>query len=155
MKSFLYNLIWCFYEPVLFQWYGSQNFKFSAQSDLNWSVLATHTLSATKLNVRPRFEPQILHCQSFMDFRSVEVQKFRAHKILPLWTRIRFSQSCFKMVKNAFYTWYLHRTDKLHMQKLMKNRKLVVIWEFILHFSIDDFSMVKVWRCWWQNYYII
>ena len=102
---------------------------------MNRSVLETSTLSATKLNVRPRFEPQILHCQSFMDFRRVEVQKFQAQKFEQLGTRIRFSKSCFNLAKNDFYTSYLHHTDLHYMQKLMKNRKLVVIWEFILHFS--------------------
>ena len=84
---------------------------FFEEFNLNQSVLATYTLSATKLNVRPRFEPQILHCQSFMDFRTVEVQKFRAQKFEQLGTRIRFSQSCFNLAKNDFYTSYLHHID--------------------------------------------
>ena len=37
-----------------------------------------------------------------------------------------------------FYTSYLHHIDQHHMQKLMKNRKFVVMWEFILHFSIRE-----------------
>ena len=106
-----------------------------------WSVqfelVSTHNpyIIGTKLNVRPRFEPQILHCLSFMHFWPLEVQKFRAHKIEPLWTRIRFSQSCFNLAKYNFYSWYLHRTDHHWMKNPMEKRKIVVIWEFILHFS--------------------
>ena len=104
--------------------------------NLNWLVLASYALSATKLNVRSRFQPQILYCQSFIHFWPLEVQKFRAHKIEPLLTRIRFSQSYFNLAKNDFYSWYPHRRDKHSMQKPMEKRKIVVIWKFILHFSI-------------------
>jgi len=133
---------------------------------LNRSVLATNTLSATKLNVRPRFEPQIVHWQRFMDFRTVEVQKFQAQKFEQFGTRIRFSQSCFNLAKYDFYTWYLYLTDKHHMQKFMKNRILVVIWEFILHFSItfqsniefiifrilQEWSVRYIFGLWWKFY---
>ena len=71
-----------------------------------------------------------------MHFWPLEVQKFRAHKIEPLLTRIRFSQSYFNLAKNDFYSWYPHRRDKHSMQKPMEKRKIVVIWKFILHFSI-------------------
>ena len=65
--------------------------KYMEEFNLNRSVLSTHTLSATKLNVRPRFEPPILHCQSFMDFRTEEVQKFKAQKTTLALIHIRLS----------------------------------------------------------------
>ena len=49
-------------------------FRFSIR---NRSVLLTYTLPATKLNVRPRFEPEISYCKSFMDSWAIEVQKFK------------------------------------------------------------------------------
>ena len=60
-------------------YYGFQKFELLEEFNLNWSVLASYALSATKLNVRSRFQPQILYCQSFMHFWPLEVQKFRAH----------------------------------------------------------------------------
>ena len=115
-------------------YYGFQKFELLEEFNLNWSVLASYALSATKLNVRSRFQPQILYCQSFIHFWPLEVQKFRAHKIEPLLTRIRFSQSYFNLAKNDFYSWYPHRRDKHSMQKPMEKRKIVVIRKFIFKY---------------------
>ena len=71
------------------------------------------------------------------------IQKFQAHKFERLGTLIRFSQACLVLAKNDFYTWYLLHTDSHYMQNLMNYRKLVVIWEFILHFPIIRHSLYQ------------
>ena len=129
-------------------YYGFQKFELLEEFNLNWSVLASYALSATKLNVQSRFQPQILYCQSFIHFWPLEVQKFRAHKIEPLLTRIRFSQSYFNLAKNDFYSWYPHRRDKHSMQKTMEKRKIVVIWKFILHFSNRIGNVFNSYQLW-------
>ena len=48
--------------------YGFRRIKFLEQFNLNRSVEKTYTLPAIKLNVRPRFEPEIIYSQSFIDF---------------------------------------------------------------------------------------
>ena len=84
------------------------------QFDLHLSVLATYIIPASKLNVRPRFEPQIVYFHCFMHFWPLEDQKFKAKKWEQLGTRIRFSQLCLIMAKNDFSTWYPHHTDQHH-----------------------------------------
>ena len=95
-------------------YYGFQKFELLEEFNLNWSVLASYALSATKLNVRSRFQPQILYCQSFIHFWPLEVQNFRAHKIEPLLTRIRFSQSYWRLReffgrKSTFFSSYISK----------------------------------------------
>ena len=48
--------------------YGFHLIKIIEQFNLNRSVATTYILPATKLNVRPRFEPQIKYSQSFINF---------------------------------------------------------------------------------------
>ena len=123
------------YRSGLISFNGSHILKFFKQFKLGRSVLPNYTLPTTKLNVRSRFESQILYCQSFIKFWQVEVKKFRAQKFELLGTLIRFSQPYLILIKNDFYTRYLHSRDQHKMQKPMENRKIVVIREFILHFS--------------------
>ena len=60
--------------------YGFHRINFIEQFNLNRSVEKTYTLPATKLNVRPRFEPKIIYSQSFINFWTLKVQKFQAQQ---------------------------------------------------------------------------
>ena len=97
--------------------------------------LATYTLPGPKLVVRPRFEPWICCCQSFMLLRLLEVEKFQAQKFVHCRRKNRFSRSDLKLIKNGFWTRYLHYLNIYKIYKLITKRPFVVFWEIILHFS--------------------
>ena len=83
----IYNLIISFFLMI------PKNLKSFEQVILNRSVLATDPLPATKLDVRPRFEPWIFCWQSFMLYWRLEVEKFQAQKFERYWRRIGFIRS--------------------------------------------------------------
>ena len=103
----------------------------------------TH-MPGQKLVVRSRFEPWIWLFQSFILLRLLEVEKFRAQKFVHWRRKTRFTRSYLKLIKNGYWTRYLHYMNIYKIYKLTIKRPFVVFWEIILHFSIRKF--ISLWR---------
>ena len=103
----------------------------------------TH-MPGQKLVVRSRFEPWICFCQSFILLRLLEVEKFRAQKFVYWRRKTRFTRSYLKLIKNGYWTRYLHYINIYKIYKLTIKRPFVVFWEIILHFSIVTYKSITL-----------